>query len=82
MTEVEQSIRLTVATKLRMKPEDVKTNVALIDELGADSLDMAEIIMEMEQNFSLEINDEDVEDFVTISDAARYVETELAKRKA
>ncbi len=52
-----------------------------VDDLGADSLDQVELVMALEEEFSLEISDEEAEKIRTVSDAVRYIEEHAAKTK-
>jgi acyl carrier protein len=56
---------------------EVKPEASFVDDLGADSLDLVELIMSMEEEFNVEISDEDAEKIVTVKDAMDYV----AKKK-
>lgn len=62
-----------IANSLNVDPNDVVPEAHLIDDLGADSLDVVEIIMSMEEMFDLEISDEDAEKIHTVEDAIDYV---------
>ena len=55
------------------KEEDIKTESKFVDDLGADSLDLVELIMSFEDKFSIEISDEDAEKIVTVKDALDYI---------
>lgn len=61
-----------IAQQLKIKPEDIHED-STIESLGADSLDRVEIIMTLEEQFSIEINDEDAEKLSTIRQAVDYV---------
>jgi acyl carrier protein len=60
---------------LGVKEEDVKTESKFVDDLGADSLDLVELIMAFEDKFGVEISDEDAEKIVTVKDALDYINT-------
>lgn len=64
---------------LGAKEEDVKTESKFVDDLGADSLDLVELIMAFEDKFGIEISDEDAEKIVTVKDALDYIDTHSKK---
>lgn len=59
--------------------DDVKDDASLIDDLGADSLDLVEIVIAMESEFGIEVPDADAERLLTVGDAVRYVERQVAR---
>lgn len=64
---------------LGAKEEDVKAESKFVDDLGADSLDLVELIMAFEDKFGIEISDEDAEKIVTVKDALDYINTHSKK---
>jgi acyl carrier protein len=58
---------------LGTKEEDIKTESKFVDDLGADSLDLVELIMSLEDKFSIEISDEEAEKILTVKDALDYI---------
>ncbi|MBF0105565.1 MAG: acyl carrier protein [Deltaproteobacteria bacterium] len=62
-----------IATQLSLRDEDIKPTSRFVDDLGADSLDIVELIMEMEEEFDIEIPDEDVEKMLTVKDVTDYI---------
>ncbi len=56
---------------------DITPDTSLTEDLGADSLDLVELVMAMEQEFDIEIPDEDVEDIKTVGDAVNYVKEKV-----
>ncbi len=60
---------------LGSKDEDVKAESKFVDDLGADSLDLVELIMAFEDKFGVEISDEDAEKIVTVKDALDYIDS-------
>jgi acyl carrier protein len=77
MTEQELMEKVTkvVVEKLGVKEEDVKIDKSFVDDLGADSLDRVELVMALEDEFDIEIPDEDAEKLVKVSDAINYVKS-------
>jgi acyl carrier protein len=64
---------------LGIKAEDIKAESKFIDDLGADSLDLVELIMAFEDKFGVEISDEDAEKLITVKDALDYIEAHSKK---
>ena len=73
MTLEEQVIKV-VAEQLYVAPEKCKPEASFIDDLGADSLDLVELIMEMEEAFGVEIADEELEKIRTIKDVIDFLQ--------
>lgn len=71
---VESKIKAIIAEQLGVKPEEVTPNASFVDDLGADSLDTVELIMALEEEFNIEIPDEDAEKMKTVGDAIKYIE--------
>ena len=66
-----------VVEELAIDKEEVTAEASFIDDLGADSLDVVELIMAFEEEFDLEIPDEDAENIGTVQDAVDYIEDNL-----
>jgi len=71
---VEERIKSIIAEQLGVKPDEVTPEASFIDDLGADSLDTVELIMELEEEFDLEIPDEDAESLTTVKAVIDYIE--------
>ncbi|MBF0571635.1 MAG: acyl carrier protein [Candidatus Omnitrophica bacterium] len=71
---VESKIKTIIAEQLGVKPEEVTPTASFVDDLGADSLDTVELIMALEEEFNVEIPDEDAEKMKTVGDAIKYIE--------
>jgi acyl carrier protein len=71
---VEDKIKEIVADQLGVSVEEVIPEASFIDDLGADSLDIVELVMAIEEEFGLEIPDDDAEKIQTIGDAISYVD--------
>ena len=71
---VEDKVYDIVAQRMGVKREEIKPETSFINDLGADSLDQVELIMEFEDKFDLNIPDEDAEKIETIGDAIKYIE--------
>ncbi len=70
---VEDKIKKVIAEKLSVDLEEVVEDASFVDDLGADSLDLVELIMSMEEEFDIEIPDDDAEKMVTVKDAISYL---------
>ncbi|MFA5261619.1 MAG: acyl carrier protein [Candidatus Omnitrophota bacterium] len=77
---VEEKIRSIIAEQLGVKVDEVTSQASFIDDLGADSLDTVELIMALEEEFSVEIPDEDAEKMTTVGDAIKYIEEKAVKK--
>jgi len=68
-----EKIRATIASQLSIDEEEIKMESSFKNNLGADSLDIVELIMALEEEYEIEIPDEDVEKIDTVSDVVEYV---------
>jgi acyl carrier protein len=75
---VADKVKSIIAEQLGVKIEEVTPEASFIDDLGADSLDTVELIMALEEEFNVEIPDEDAEKMTKVSDAIKYVEEKAA----
>ena len=71
---VEERIKNIIINQLGVKPEEVTPEALFIDDLGADSLDSVELTMAMEEEFSIQISDEDAEKLDTVGKLIQYIE--------
>jgi acyl carrier protein len=72
-TNIEDRVKKIVVEQLGVKEEDVKNDSSFVDDLGADSLDTVELVMALEEEFEVEIPDEDAEKITTISQSIEYI---------
>jgi len=72
---VEQRVREIVAEQLERDVNEVTSAASLIEDLGADSLDVVELVMKMEEEFGIEIPDEEAEKIKTVNDVIQYITT-------
>jgi acyl carrier protein len=72
---VEQKVRSIIAEQLGVGEDEIKPTSSFIEDLGADSLDIVELVMAMEEEFEVEIPDEEAENIKTVSDAINYINT-------
>ncbi len=70
---VEKKVREIVAEQLGKDVSEVTTSASFIDDLGADSLDIVELVMKMEEEFGIEIPDEEAEKIKTVNDVVEYI---------
>jgi acyl carrier protein len=69
-----ERLKKIVVEQLGVDEEDVKPEASFVDDLNADSLDLVELIMSLEEEFGAEISDEDAENIRTVQDAVDYIE--------
>ena len=79
MAAVEEKIRSIIAEQLSVAMEEVLPEASFTDDLGADSLDIVELVMAIEEEYGLEISDDEAERIQTIQDAITYVEERVSK---
>jgi len=72
-SEIEVRVCSIVSKRLGVASKDVRPDSAFIEELGADSLEVVELVMELEEAFDTEIPDDAVEGILTVGDAVRYL---------
>ena len=70
---VEDKVKKIIADKLSVDMEEVVPQASFVEDLGADSLDLVELIMSMEEEFDIDISDEDAEKLITVQDAFDYI---------
>ena len=80
MAAVEQKVKQIIVEQLGVDESQVDTNASFVDDLGADSLDIVELVMAFEEAFELEIPDEDAEKITTVKDAIDYIEGKTTKK--
>ena len=73
MSSIEERVKKIVVEQLGVKEEEVTNNASFVDDLGADSLDTVELVMEFEDEFEISIPDEDAEKIQTVGDAIDYI---------
>ena len=78
---VADRVRAIIAEQLGVKLEEVTDTASFIEDLGADSLDTVELVMALEEEFGIEIPDEDAEKMASVGDAIKYIESKTATAK-
>ncbi|MCB9539130.1 MAG: acyl carrier protein [Myxococcales bacterium] len=74
MSSIQDRVRQIIVEQLDANEEEVVPEASFIDDLGADSLDLVELVMAMEEFFDVEIPDEDAENIRTVQDAINYIQ--------
>jgi acyl carrier protein len=73
MATVEERVKKIIAEQLGVEEDEVTTEASFVEDLGADSLDTVELVMALEEEFSIEIPDEDAEKILTVGKALEYI---------
>ena len=73
MADVEAKVKEIIMNKLGVEASQITTEASFTNDLGADSLDTVELVMEFEKAFNLQIPDEDAEKIATVGDAVKYL---------
>ena len=71
---VEEKVKKIIVDQLGVSADEVTTDASFVEDLGADSLDLTELIMAMEEEFGIEIGDEDAQKILKVKDAVTYIE--------
>lgn len=72
-SETAEKVKSIIVEQLGVPPEDVTESASFIEDLGADSLDIVELVMALEEEYDIEISDEDAEKIQTVGDAINYI---------
>lgn len=78
MKDIEERVKKVVIKQLSVREEQVSNSASFVDDLGADSLDQVELVMELENEFDCDIPDEDAEKITTVQQAIDYVKAHSA----
>lgn len=78
MNNIEERIKNIIVEQLNVEATSVSSDASFVDDLGADSLDIVELVMTMEEEFSLEIPDEDAEKIKSVGDVIGYIQQKAA----
>jgi acyl carrier protein len=73
--DIETKVKEIISAQLEVRPERVTPEASFIDDLKADSLAVVELVLALEEAFSIEIPDEDTEQIKTVADAVNYIKT-------
>ena len=77
MASVEERVIEIISDQLGLEKDEIQLEASFIDDLGADSLDIVEMIMTIEDEFDIEISDEDAEKIVSVQDAITYINDKM-----
>ncbi len=77
MSDVLDKVKKIIADKLSVDESQVTEDASFIDDLGADSLDTVELVMAFEEEFGIEIPEEDAQNIKTVGDAVKYIQEKL-----
>jgi acyl carrier protein len=77
MGEVYERVKEIISEQLNVDESEVTPEKSFVDDLGADSLDLVELIMALEEEFDLEISDEEAQGIRTVEEAVRYIEERI-----
>jgi acyl carrier protein len=80
MVDVEKKVKEIICQQLEVKPEQVNENSNFVNDLKADSLAVVELVLALEEEFEMEIPDEDTEQIKTVSDAVNYIKSHKDKK--
>jgi acyl carrier protein len=78
---IESKVKSIIADQLGVGEDEIKPESSFIEDLGADSLDIVELVMAMEEEFEVEIPDEEAENIKTVGDAINYINTHKNDKK-
>ena len=80
MSSIEERVKKIVIEQLGVKEDEVTVNASFVDDLGADSLDTVELVMAFEEEFGIEIPDEEAEKITRVKEAVDYIEAHAKKK--
>ncbi len=82
MSDIGDKVKAIICDQLMVDADEVKDDASFVEDLGADSLDTVELIMEFEDEFGIEIPDDEAEKISTVGEAIAYLEKLLANKAA
>lgn len=77
--DIFEQVKKILCDQLDLEEEQVNEDSEVIDDLGADSLDIVDLVMTLEEEFDTEIPDEDIENLKTVGDIVKYIEDRIAE---
>ena len=81
MASVEEKVKEIIVEQLGVDEEEITPDASFVDDLGADSLDTVELVMAFEEEFGIEIPDEDAEKITRVKEAVEYIEAHAKSKK-
>ncbi|MBU3958579.1 MAG: acyl carrier protein [Candidatus Omnitrophica bacterium] len=76
----QEKVKSIIAEQLGVKIEEVTLEASFVEDLGADSLDTVELVMALEEEFGVEIPDEDAEKITTVGEAVKYIDSKAGSK--
>ncbi len=76
---IEKRVKEIIVEQLGVNESEVTSEAKFVDDLGADSLDLVELVMALEEEYNIEISDEEAEKILTVGDAIEYIQTHVAQ---
>ncbi|MCK4993977.1 MAG: acyl carrier protein [Candidatus Omnitrophica bacterium] len=77
----DEKVKAIIVDQLGVKAEEVNVTASFVDDLGADSLDTVELVMALEEEFGIEIPDEDAEKMTTVGEAIKYIDSKTSGKE-
>ena len=77
----DEKVKAIIVDQLGVKADEVSATASFVDDLGADSLDTVELVMALEEEFGIEIPDEDAEKMTTVGEAIKYIDSKTAAKE-
>ena len=78
---IEKRVKEIIVEQLGVNESEVNPEAKFVDDLGADSLDLVELVMALEEEYNMEISDEDAEKILTVGDAIEYIQSPCSSVK-
>lgn len=76
---IEKRVKEIIVEQLGVNENEVTPEAKFVDDLGADSLDLVELVMALEEEYNIEISDEEAEKILTVGDAIEYIQSHVAQ---